>query len=497
MNFAHWVLGHAAWRPAAPAIVFKGETLTYAALAGQVVAMAERLARAHGIGPGDRIAYAGLNHPRMLVLLFAAAHLRAVMVPLNTRLAGAEFAAILADADPKICFADIDLLPTITPVAPPGCVMEAATELDVPPAILAPWQRPASPPTDPAETLLIVYTSGTTGRPKGAMLSHRALLTNIMNGVAMYGITDRDVTLTTIPLFHVGGLNIITMPTLHQGGLLHLAERFDVDATFQTIAEVRPSLVTLVPAQMAAMLRAPGWAEADFSSLRLLNTGSSLIPRHLIEAFHAKDVPVSQVYGTTETCPTATCLSPLDAMTQVGSCGRAVPHTEVAVMDADGQPCAPGERGEVVVRGGNVMTGYWRKPEETEAAFIDGWFRTGDIGTVDADGFFWIVDRKKGAIISGGENIYAAEVERVLEDHPDIAAIAVVPAPDPRWGEVPVAFVEPAAGADLTAEGLLARYDGQISRIKWPKAIHIVERLPRNAMGKIVKGDLMALVAEA
>lgn len=489
MNFSDWLARQGDRIGPDPAIVFDDRTITYGEMAGWAASMARHLREGYGVKRGDRVAYVGLNNPRILALLFACARLGAIFSPLNTRLAPAEYGFLLEDSDPKVCFADEKFTEMLAEVAPNGCAVALASTLEG-----ASGEGDAAVDLSDDAPLLIVYTSGTTGRPKGAVLSHGALRINILNGVAMYGVTAQDITLTTIPLFHVGGLNLLTLPTLHQGGCVVLEEKFDVARTLERIETRRPSLITLVPAQIQALTGAEGWAACDLSSLRLVNTGSSIVPLPLIQALHDRGVPVSQVYGTTETCPTSLCLDPRDAFERIGSCGKPVLHCDVRIVGADGQPSAVGERGEIVVRGPNVMTGYWRNEAATRDALHDGWFRTGDVGYMDEDGYFWVVDRKKGLIISGGENIYSAEVEGVLQNHAAVKAVAVIGKSHSRWGEVPVAFVELHSSASATADDLIACYDGKLSRIKWPKEIHFVDALPRNGMGKILKSDLAALL---
>jgi fatty-acyl-CoA synthase len=304
--------------------------------------------------------------------------------------------------------------------------------------------------------------------------------------------TDR--VLTFLPMFHVGGLNIQTLPALHAGATVLLQPRFQPGEALKAIAQRRPTITLVVPAVMKAMIEHPTWRTTDISCLRAAGAGSSIIPLDLIRAFHVRGVPVCQVYGSTETAPTAVVLRREDAMRKEGSTGTAALHCDVRIVDEHGRDVAPGARGEIIVRGPNVMSGYWRDEEATAATLVDGWFHAGDIGHQDDEGFFWVDERKNDLIISGGENIYPAELEAVLAECPDIADAAVVARPDPKWGEVPVAVVVPRNGAALQASGVKALFAGRIAKFKHPHDVTFVDALPRNVMGKVLRYRLRELV---
>jgi len=343
--------------------------------------------------------------------------------------------------------------------------------------------------------VLLCYTSGSTGRPKGALLSQEALACNAANSVDMHALSADDRVLTTLPLFHVGGLNIQTLPALQAGCTVTLHPKFDPDAAFDAIARDRITLTVLVPAQLDAMLVHPRWAGADLSSLRMITTGSTQVPPRIIRAVHARGVPLVQVWGATETAPIAACLHADEAVHKAGSTGRAARHCALRVAGFDGEELAPGAPGEVWVRGANVMSGYWGDPEASAKALAGGWFHSGDLGHLDQEGFLTIDGRLKDMIISGGENVSPAEVEAVLLDCADIAEAAVVGRPDARWGEVVVAVVAPAPGATLDRDRVLALFDGRLARFKHPKDVVVVSALPRSAIGKVRKEDVRQLVA--
>ncbi len=469
---AQWVAGWAAHQPDKAAVVHEGGTVTYADLARRIERAAATLAAA-GIRRGDRVAQLGLNSPDTLVLLFACARAGAILVTLNWRLTPPELQAIVADCTPKLGWIE----PEFGPALPD---LPRLTSLD--------GDGPAPTEGRDDDGVLLVYTSGTTGRPKGALLTQRALTWNAINGLHANDLTAGDRVLTALPMFHVGGLNIQTTPALFAGATVILERRFTPEGFCAALATHRPSLTLLVPAVMQALLRHPGFAAADLACLRLIMTGSSTVPAALIEPFHARGVPVGQVYGSTETGPTAIYLRADRAMAKVGSCGSPGPHLAARVVDDRGHDLPDGASGEILLRGPNVMTGYWNDPAATAAALTDGWYRTGDIGHRDADGCYWIDDRKKDVVISGGENIYPAELEAVLADCAGIVEATVVGRPDPRWGEVPVAVVV----SGMAEADILRLFEGRLARYKHPRAVVLVERLPRNVMGKVLKHEVRA-----
>lgn len=497
MDLSRFIERNAAFAPAKPAIIFEGETLTYRAFEARIEKTARALRQRLHVEPGDRVAILSLNRPDYLALLYACARVGAMLVPLNWRLAIAEQLFILSDADVKALFLEEAFAAVVPPLAEtmPNVKIagldfstSAAPALD---ALLAETgeDAPVQECIDQSRPLLIVYTSGTTGRPKGAVLRQDALLWNGVMSQHMHALTSADHMLTVLPFFHVGGLNIQTTPALHHGATLTIHARFSPQATLDAIAQDRPTLTVLVPATMQAMIEHPGWAAADFSSLRAIATGSTIVPQGLIDSFVARGVPVLQVYGSTETCPIAIYTRIGGDLSRKGSTGLPGLCCEAKIVDERGDETAPGEAGEILVRGPNILSKYWRNDEATREALADGWFRTGDIGTRDSDGYFCVHDRKKNMIISGGENIYPAEIERVLTDHPDVADAGVIGRADPRWQEVPVAYVLPNASFNGDRERLrnelMARLTEQLARFKLPREIIFVDDLPRTALGKV------------
>jgi fatty-acyl-CoA synthase len=494
-----WIERHAGVFPGRTAVRFQGQTLSYAELAQAVERASAMLLGELGLRRGDRIAWLGLNHPDMLSLLFAAARCGLMLVPLNWRLAPPEHAFILRDAGARVLFAQAEFAAALGPeTVPEGCRLVLTYHAGGNSASLCELAAAAGPAPGreggPEDPLLLVYTSGTTGRPKGAVLNQRALACNAANAVHMHDMTARDHILTVLPMFHVGGLNIQTTPALQVGATVTLHDRFDPGAFLAAVAADRPTLTVLVPATISAVLAHPAWSSADLTSLRAVATGSMAVPTDLIEAIHARGVPVIQIYGSTETAPVAIYQRIAEAFDTVGSMGRAGLRTQARVVDAGGADVGPGVPGEVLVRGEHVAGGYWNDPEGTAKAFAGGWFRSGDIAEVDADGRFWFKDRIKNVIVSGGENVYPAEVERVLREMPGIRECQVIGRPDARWGMVPVAAVV-AAHAGMTREAVLAHFDGRLARFKRPRDVVFLAELPRNAMGKVRLDELARIVS--
>ncbi len=458
------------------------------ALADQVASCSRRLADGHGLRPGDRVAWLGLNHPTIIVLLFALARLGAVLVPLNHRLSPAEWRAVLADCTPRLLVHDEHFSAAARALATDHTAALAW------PIVWDGDSEAASPAADaPESPLLLVYTSGTTGLPKAAVHTQANLLANMAIAAQVQGLTAHDAVLTVLPLFHVGGLCIQTLPALSVGAHVRLFARFDAAATLHSIAHDRPSLTLQVPATLQALTAHSDWAGTDLSSLRAVWAGSSLLPPAPLQAFMARGVPVCNVYGSTETGPFSIALPPVHTADHTGSCGWPVPGVAVQLCDPQGVPVAPGAVGEIWVRGPNVVARYWPDRAATDA---EGFFHSGDLAQQAPDGSFTVVGRTKDMIISGGENIYPAEIENLIAQHPLVAECSVVGQADARWGEVTMAVVvlRPAAASDDWQAALQTWLDGRLARYKWPRRWVRLDALPRTALGKVKKAELTDLL---
>ncbi len=470
MTLDRWITQAAQVDPDKCAIEFGSDTLTYGAFAQAIEDTATDL-HANGIAHGDRVAWYGLNHPKVFVLLFACARIGAILVPLNWRLADGEIANIVADCRPAALFHDgtfATQAKALKTYAPSGSTTASANR------------------TDP---LLIVYTSGSTGTPKGVVLAQEALIANAEMSVHAHGLTPDDTVLNVLPLFHVGGLNILPTPAFSIGASVILHPAFDPTAMITDLARVQAAIT--VPTVLGAILQSPEWQTADFKNLRCLSIGSTDVPRDMIETVHARGIPLVQIYGATETAPFAIYQTYLDAMKTVGSIGQRG-TCDIRLALPDGTDAPNGTSGEIWVRGKNILLEYWNNPAQTAADMQDGWFKTGDVATRDDAGQYHFVDRIKHIIISGGENIYPAEIERILRDHPNVTELSVVGIPDPKWGETPVVLA--VTSAPTTASDLLDMLNTKLARYKHPRRVVFTTTLPRNAMGKVVTNDVKRII---
>ena len=504
MDISGWIERWADFAPDNLAIRFEGDDITYGAFHDRITAIARMLHNECGIQSGDRVAFLGLNSADFLALIFACGRLGAMLVPLNWRLAPPEHLYILQNCGASVLLVEPEFrdgadtlrgdLTDCRFVAIAGqsdgwddfeALVGAASGADAVAGVT--YDTP----------VLIVYTSGTTGRPKGAVLTQNALTFNAVNSTIAHEMTSHDIVLTNLPMFHVGGMNIHTTPALHAGARVILQRRFEPDAAVAAIKTERPTLMILVPALMQALVDHPEWDNLDLSCLRCVNTGSTTVPQPLLRTYLDRGVAVTQVYGLTETAPIAIHQRIADAFSTAGSTGKPALHTEAKICDFDGNELPVGEKGEIVVRGPNVMIGYWNDPVATaEVLDEDGWFRTGDIGHKDEDGNYFVDDRTKDVIISGSENIYPAEVEIVLDECPELVEAAVVARADEKWGEVPVACVVRRDGSAITKGDVLALYEGRLARYKHPHDVIFMDTLPRNVMGKILKYALRDLIKD-
>jgi fatty-acyl-CoA synthase len=487
-------------------LTFEGETWTYATMLERIDRTAAALSDG-GVRHGDRVAYLGLNHPAFFETLFAAARLGAIFVPLNFRLTPPELSFIVNDAGVHTLVADqfhrslIDAVRDELPCRRYLCSDgEAAGWTTLADALDAAQEAAGSPvtrsapsePVDADEVALIMYTSGTTGRPKGAMLTHANLWWNNITALLLTDMLESDVSLVVAPLFHIGGLNVTTLQAWMKGAENVLHRSFDPTKFIEDIARYDVTIAFAVPAMLLFVSQHPDFDDADLTTVRSFVCGGAPVPESLIKLYLGRGIQINQGYGLTETAPCVSFLTPEHALAKLGSAGRAPMFIDIRLEGADGdavsEPCG---RGEICVRGPNIMKGYWNRPDATAAAIdTEGWFHTGDVGYLDPDGFLFVADRIKDMVITGGENVYPAEVESVLYTHPDVADVAVIGLPDERWGEAVTAVVVPKPDTVLTLEALRSFAGESLARYKLPSRLELVDVLPRNPAGKVLKFSL-------
>jgi len=461
-----------------------GQVWNYRAFDEAVWKMAAAL-RARGVAAGVRVAVLGKNRATLPMLHLACARLGAIFVPLNWRLSPHEFPPLLEDAEPALILGDSQL----------ETAGLQGTQLDEFETQAAETAALPPQPYDQAQTSLILYTSGTSGRPKGVMLCEQNVWATGHNFAVLARVDANSAVLCDAPFFHVIGLVGNVRPALMHGGAILVSDGFIPARTLARLAD--PALAVThyfcVP-QMAAMLRQePSFNPESLRRLTGIFSGGAPHAPDAIRAFTGQNIPLANGYGMTEAAGTVCCM-PVDIgeiEKNIGASGLIPPDVRVRIVDAEDNDVPPGATGEILVRGGNVSAGYWRRPAETKAAFTqDGWFRSGDIGSLDANGYLSVVDRKKDMFISGGENVYPAEIEAALADFPGLAECAVIGVPDERWGEAGHLCAVPREGHEIAPAALLSYLESRLARYKLPKHVTVMATLPRNGAGKLVKADL-------
>ncbi len=506
MNVGDWTFWRASVHPEEP---FLKEEETRCFTNREFNERVNRMAHAidaWGVGKGDRVAVLMSNASEFLEIFFACAKTGAIMVPVNFRLAVPELAYIFRDCDPRILIYSSDFADKIAEVKACWPAMPRRfrhggqggdpllTEAVTPFPATEPVPREEVTLSDP---LFIMYTSGTTGDPKGAVLTHRNVLFGSINSVVGCGINRTYKSLVVAPLFHIGALGASALPVLYAGGSLVLKGFYNASEVIDLICGEKINYMFAIPVMFQLMTRAEGWEAADFSHVHFFIAGGAPMPISVIRKYQEeKGIFFSQGYGMTETFR-ITALDLEDSIRKAGSVGKEVHHVVLRIVDGQDRDVAPGEAGELLVRGPNVFAGYWGKPAETAEAMRGGWFHTGDMGQRDAEGFITLIGRKVEMIISSGENIYPAEVERAIQSLPEVRESAVVGMPDRNKGEVVAAYVLLKEGAQMTEDGLLAAIRDRIAPFKLPKRVIFVEDFPRNSIGKILKKHLKAQLQQA
>jgi len=478
---------HARQTPQREAVVCGGERITYGALWGRSARLAGMLA-ARGTAKGDVVAVLMKNSAAFIEIALAASHAGAVLLPINFRLAAEEVEYILGHAGAKLLFVDEELLPSAGGFEP-RIVVDARAQADA--SVLAHGATPLErgPALASGDLFRLMYTSGTTDRPKGVMHSYDNYYWKCLDHVAALQLTARERLLVVGPLYHVGAFDLPGLAVLIAGGTLCVLREFEPEATLAAIARERLTGGWMAPVMLNRLLAHPGRERFDLASFRWLIGGGERTPEQRIREFsglfgHGRYI---DAYGLTESCAGDTLMESGMEIAKIGSVGRAVPHVEIEIRDDAGRTLTAGEAGEICLRGPKVTRGYWKDPGKTAASFFGEWFRTGDVGILDAEGFLTLTDRKKDMIISGGENIASSEVERVVYGLPQVSEAAVIGLPDEKWGERVVAVVVAKPGATLTSEELAAHCRAHLAGFKVPKQVILRDALPRNPSGKVLK----------
>ena len=502
MHINDWLARRAKLTPSRVALVDTlngSKRITYAEWNRAVDTTARALQNELGVQKGDRVALLAMNCVEYLNLWFACGKLGAVLQALNWRLTPAELTALVDDATPKALIFGEDFKPQAETIqaratrAPARTLSLSALQdviagvsSDPFPAAEVEWEDP----------WIICYTGGTTGLPKGALLTYRSITANSVNTVMSWGLTPDDVAILNAPLFHAGGLSVFTAPLVHIGGASIVCRAFDPDQVFDLVRDAGVTVFFGVPTMFISLQQHPRWGEADFTKLKLVISGGAPCPTPVFEAFWARDVDFKTGYGLTEAGPNTFWLPPEDVRRKPGAVGYPLFHVDVKIASPEGADLGPNEVGELLIRGPHVFGGYFRRPDETAKVLeASRWLPTGDLAIRDEDGCYSIVGRLKDMIISGGENIYPAEIESVLAAHPAVAEVAVIGVPDAKWGEVGFAVVALKSGASFTFEELVEFCRSRLGRFKIPKGMRCVEALPKTGAGKIDKKLLVQQIA--
>jgi fatty-acyl-CoA synthase len=504
MNIAWWVKRWSVLHPNKTAIIFAARNISYLRL-HKLVNRASCWLQSLGIEKGDRVAVMLKNCPEFLELYLACSRLGALFVPINYRLAAPELDYTLTSSRPRLFVFGREYSDTVDSLSlndrRPLMLLASIPECASPDGILdyqsgtesfegqRPFLTESMAPATAEEAHVIMYTSGTTGHPKGAVLSHRKTFFNCLNADIFFKLHFDDIMLIVLPLFHSGGLFIQASPVFYKGGTLVIHPSFDPYRTHEDIRKYKVTKFLGVPTVYKCLVKVSAGEGTDGNSLKVAAIGGEKLTPQLMAEFQAAGFSLRQIMGQTETSILLWAHEE-DARRKPGSVGRPVFHADVRIIDPQGRPCRTGEVGEIVVRGSIMMTEYWQDPVKSEDTIRGGWLYTGDLARMDEDGYFYLVDRKSDMYISGGENIYPAEVERILRDHPGIEDIAVVGVSDKTWGEVGHAFVVPRQNYELTAEDVLGFCEDRMARYKWPKKVIFQNDFPRTALGKVRKTAL-------
>jgi fatty-acyl-CoA synthase len=496
-----WIKRHAERTPHKLALVdaHTGRTFTYNQLNQRANRFTHFMKDTLGLKTGDRISILAQNSSDYFEILFACGKLGVILNTLNWRLTPPELEFILEDCTPRLLIYEPmfsgtveTLIDRITPeyylilgdeALPGHTTYKDALNSSSPAGV-------EMPPLTYNDTWAIIYTSGTTGYPKGAQVTFGNFFYNAIGMGQAIDLTSQDINLNVLPTFHIGGLGLHAGPTFHAGGTVVVMRTFDPADCLQLIQDWRVTVILLVPSIYLVLSQFPDFDKYDLSSVRSWSSGGSALPPSLVHDFAKKGIIIQQGFGMTETGPTVFLITKDEALRKAGSVGKSVLHTDVRIMDKEGHVLGPDQVGELCIRGGNVINSYWNRPEATAEALVDGWLHSGDAAKYDDEGFYAIVDRWKDMYISGGENVYPAEVENVIYQHPSVAEVAVIGVPHPKWQEVGKAIVVIKSGQTLSEEQVISFCEGKLARYKIPKSVIFVDFLPRTAAGKVLKREL-------
>jgi len=497
INIGDWIKKWSFLQPNKRALIFEDRPFTYQEVNLRTNQLSHFLLDL-GVQKGDRISVLLYNCHQYLEIFFALSKIGAILVPLNWRLAGPELEFIIKDSGSRILIFETEFVEVIASLRlnlnlSNGDYISVGSPCpdwakDYEKGLL---ENPVHEPhlevsIGDEDPHILMYTSGTTGIPKGAILSHRKTFFNALNADIFYNLTSEDIMIVSRPMFHSGGLLVEAAPVLYKGGSLILKKRFRPNEILETIQKYRVTILELPATVYQFILLECDLSQYDLSSLRCFFTGGERVPKVMLKEYYRKGITISQIFGQTE-ASTITFLSPDDAVLKIGSVGLPVFHGEVRIVNKSGKDVSPGDIGEIIIRGPTLMSGYWNRPELTSETIRDGWLYTGDLARTDEEGYVYIVDREKDMYISGGENIYPAEIEKVLHTHPKIFDAGIVGVPDEKWGEVGKAFIVLKPGETMGSDEVFEFLKGKVAKYKTPKYVRFVEEFPKTASGKIQK----------
>ncbi len=496
-----WIKRHAERNPDKLAIVdaHTGRQFTYAQFNERANRFASFLKNELGVKQGERVSILAGNSSAYFEILFACSKMGAILNTINWRLAPPELEYILNDCNPHVLIYEADFSEAVEVLRPKIncehyiCMSDTAPEGEwtYEQALAAGASGGVEMPVlKYTDTWAILYTSGTTGRPKGAQVTYGNFFYNAVGMGQAIDLSSQDINLNVLPTFHAGGLGLYAGPIFHTGGTLVVMRNFDPKDCLELLVEWRVSVLLLVPSIYLMLAQFPDFKKYDLSQVRSWASGGSTLPPAVVHQYADMGIIIQQGFGMTETGPTVFLVDLENAVRKAGSVGKPVLHTEVCIMDQDGVMLGPDEVGELCIRGGNVTTGYWNRPKATAEALVDGWLHSGDAAKYDREGYYYIVDRWKDMFISGGENVYPAEIENVIYEHPAVAEVAVIGVPHPKWQEVGKAIIAVKEGQELSEAEVIEFCQGKLAKYKIPKSAAFVDALPRTAAGKVLKREL-------